>query len=69
MLPNALFKELRPASWHQEALPSAAQTIFRKVFNSAHKKYKDEVIAFRVAWSAVKRKFEKSITGKWIRTC
>ena len=50
----------------RHVLPAAAQTIFRKAFNNAHEKYKDEVIAFKVAWSAVKRKYEKS-GDKWVK--
>jgi cation transport regulator len=44
-------------------LPDDAQTIYREVFNSAWQTYADnprqEEIAHRVAWAAVKRKYRK----------
>ncbi len=53
----------------RNVLPSAAQTIFRKAFNSAYKRYgRDEVRAFRIAWAVVKRSYYKTINGKW-RKC
>jgi cation transport regulator len=36
-------------------LPQHAQTIFLKVFNSAHEQYQNEDTAFKVAWAAVKK--------------
>ena len=43
-----------------ERLPEHAQTIFRKAFNNAYQQYGgDEEIAFRVAWSAVKKNMKK----------
>ncbi len=64
-------------------LPAGAQTIFRKTSNSAHFQYqankvrvakwnsfrsgKNEVIAFKVAWSAVKKVYKKNARGKWVR--
>ena len=51
----------------RRVLPQKAQTLFRKVFNNAHKEYKEEVRAFKVAWAAVKKQFKKDEkTGKWI---
>ena len=47
-------------------LPKKAQTIFLKAFNNAFEKY-DEVIAFKVAWSAVKRSYYKNEEGKWVK--
>ena len=44
-------------------LPDDAQTIYREVFNSAWQTYandlRQEEIAHRVAWAAVKRKYRK----------
>lgn len=48
-------------------LPSGAQTIFRKAFNSAEKQYDSEEKAFKVAWSAVKKKYEKNDDGEWVK--
>jgi len=47
-----------------KGLPSGAQTIFRRAFNSSYPKGED--YAFRVAWSAVKRVYKK-IGDKWVR--
>jgi cation transport regulator len=53
-------------------LPKHAQEIFMEAFNSAYDEYKDrgpqgrEETAFKVAWSAVKKKYEKDEkSGKW----
>lgn len=46
-------------------LPKHAQEIFRAAFNNALKEYKEEEPAFRVAWSAVKRDYEKGEDGNW----
>ncbi|MBI2811232.1 MAG: ChaB family protein, partial [Candidatus Melainabacteria bacterium] len=43
--------------------------IFKEAFNSAYEQYEsdvDEVRAFKIAWSAVKRTYEKK-GGKWVR--
>ncbi len=48
-------------------LPGTAQTMFRKVFNSAHKEYKTEEQAFKVAWAAVKKSYKKDTKGKWVK--
>jgi cation transport regulator len=41
-------------------LPVHAQDIFREAFNDAFERYHgDEPRAFRVAWGAVKRSYEK----------
>lgn len=50
-----------------EHLPEHAQSIFRKAFNSAHEQYKNEEIAFCVAWAAVKKEYEKNQEGAWIK--
>lgn len=43
----------------KNALPAEAQEIWMKAFNSAEKQYEDEEKAFKVAWSAVKKSYEK----------
>lgn len=64
-----------PASL-KDNLPSHAQEIYRKAFNSAWDEYKDsddrrghdsrEETAHKVAWSAVKKDYKKNDnTGKW----
>jgi cation transport regulator len=47
-------------------LPQGGQTIYRKAFNSAEDQYDEEERAHKVAWSAVKKKYEKS-NGEWKR--
>ncbi len=51
-------------------LPTAAQTVYRQAFNHARKTYardaRREEIAHRVAWSAVKRRFQKATDGLWV---
>lgn len=48
-------------------LPYDAQTLYRKVFNSAYEQYDTEVQAFKVAWAAVKKEYEKSEDGMWVK--
>ena len=48
-------------------LPEHAQDIFRTAFNEAHGEYGDEVQAFKVAWSAVEKKYKKDKDGKWVQ--
>ena len=60
----------------RSSLPKSAQEIYKKAFNSAWKEYSDpkkrrgrssrEETAHRVAWSAVKEKYQKSGDG-WKR--
>ncbi len=50
----------------RHALPEHAQSIFRKAFNSAFKEYGTEVQAFKVAWAAVKKIYQKDSSGKWV---
>ncbi|MCB8932886.1 MAG: ChaB family protein [Fimbriimonadaceae bacterium] len=61
----------------RENLPKHAQEIFKEAFNSAVKEYSDpderrnkdddpEEVAFKVAWSAVKEKYEKK-GGEWVK--
>jgi cation transport regulator len=49
----------------KEHVPKHAQEIFRAAFNNALEEYGEEERAFRVAWAAVKRDYEKSDDGKW----
>jgi cation transport regulator len=58
----------------KDNLPQGAQKIYMEAYNSAHEEYKDpdkrrgkeslEEAAAKVAWSAVKKKYEKA-DGKW----
>ncbi len=54
----------------KENLPKSAQTIYMKAFNSAFKQYKDnprqEEISHRIAWKAVKTKYQKK-QDKWVK--
>lgn len=60
----------------RDSLPEHAQEIYREAFNSAWKEYDEprerrgdasrEETAHRVAWSAVKKQYEKS-DGRWRR--
>lgn len=45
-------------------LPKHAQDIFRAAFNSAYAEHKDEEKAFKIAWSAVGKSYEK-VDGEW----
>ncbi|QEI03663.1 CHAB-LIKE2 [Rachiplusia nu nucleopolyhedrovirus] len=47
-------------------LPYHGKRIFMKAFNSAFRYYDSEETAFAVAWSAVKRKYKKNNSGKWV---
>ena len=51
----------------RDNLPAHAQHIYLEAFNNALEEYKhDEERAHRVAWAAVKHKYEKDEkTGKW----
>lgn len=59
----------------KHVLPAHAQDIYKEAFNSAWDEYKDpkdrrddadrEEVAHRVAWSAVKKKYQKSKDGAW----
>jgi cation transport regulator len=60
----------------RENLPDHAQEIYKAAFNSAWNEFKDpearrgdqsrEEAAHKVAWSAVKQKYEKS-DGRWVK--
>ncbi|MGD8407548.1 MAG: ChaB family protein [Thiohalophilus sp.] len=51
-------------------LPKEAQQIYKEAFNNAWEEYSDrsdrEATAHKVAWAAVKKKYEKS-SGKWVK--
>jgi cation transport regulator len=52
----------------RNVLPDHAQDIFKEAFNSAYEEYgggDQEETAFRVAWAAVKQKYEKGADDKW----
>lgn len=59
----------------KNVLPPHAQDIYKEAFNNSYDSYKDESdrrgdasreeVAHRVAWSAVKKKYEKGGDGKW----
>ncbi len=61
----------------KDHLPAHAQEIFLEAFNHAWEQYKDpskrrgdasrEETARRVAWAAVKGKYEKNTQGKWVK--
>lgn len=51
----------------REHLPKHAQEIYRAAYNNAWDEYShDEARAHRVAWAAVKKKYEKDEdSGRW----
>jgi len=59
----------------RSVLPDHAQDIYKEAFNSAYEEYKDptkrrdsadrEEVAHRVAWNAVKQKYQKGDDNKW----
>lgn len=72
-MPYSNISELPAGVKH--VLPHHAQDIYKEAFNSAYDEYKDpadrqgdsdrEEVAHRVAWSAVKKKYQKGDNGKW----
>lgn len=58
-------------------LPNHAQEIYKEAYNSAWDQYKDpedrrgdasrEETAHRVAWNAVKQRYEKGANGDWVQ--
>ncbi len=60
----------------RNSLPEKAQKIFKEAFNNAWSQYSDpekrrgdasqEEVANRVAWSAVKKKYEKK-NDEWVK--
>ncbi|MCQ6265622.1 ChaB family protein [Fictibacillus sp. WQ 8-8] len=51
----------------KDNLPHHAQEIFKEAFNSASDEYKEEETAFKVAWSAVKKKYKKNDNDEWVK--
>lgn len=61
----------------RDNLPKHAQEIYHEAYNSAWEQYKDpddrrgdasrEETAHRVAWAAVKNKYEKNENGNWVQ--
>lgn len=61
----------------KDHLPKHAQDIYREAYNSAWDQYKDaedrrgdasrEEVSHKVAWNAVKEKYEKGSDGDWHR--
>ena len=59
----------------KHVLPAHAQDIYKEAFNNAWDEYKDpddrrddagrDEVAHRVAWAAVKNKYEKGDDDKW----
>lgn len=59
----------------KNVLPEHAQAIYKEAFNNAWDEYKNpdnrrgdadrEEVAHRVAWAAVKKKYEKGQNGEW----
>lgn len=57
-------------------LPRHAQEIYQSAFNNAWEQYKNpsdrrgddsrEETAHKVAWAAVKEKYQKSASGEWV---
>jgi cation transport regulator len=62
-VPYASNEQLPPSV--REHLPPHAQDIFREAFNRAFVQYDDEATVFRIAWAAVKRRYEK-VAGEWV---
>lgn len=54
----------------KDNLPRHAQEIWKEAYNSAHEQYSDQddtqQTAARVAWSAVKNKYNKNDEGEWV---
>jgi cation transport regulator len=48
-------------------LPHHAKEIYKEAFNSASKEYEKEETAHKVAWNAVKTKYEKNSKGEWTK--
>lgn len=66
-MPNTI-NENRPPS-DRDNLPPRAQEIFREAFNHAYAEHdhdpRQEENAFRIAWAAVKQRYEKTRAG-WV---
>jgi cation transport regulator len=66
-MPYSTNEDLPPSVRHH--LPRSAQDIYREAFNHAWLTYarrtRHEEIAHRVAWSAVKRRYQRWPDGTW----
>ena len=66
-MPYAVNADLPPSV--RNHLPEHAQSIFREAFNHAYAEHegdpRQEEAAFRIAWAAVKRGYEK-IGNEWV---
>ncbi|WP_223701555.1 ChaB family protein [Sutcliffiella deserti] len=51
----------------KDNLPKHAQEIYKEAFNSASDQYDEEETAHKVAWSAVKNKYEKNDNDNWVK--
>lgn len=67
-MPYTSNAQLPPSVRH--ALPSHGQDIYRQAFNHAFSAHagdvRQEQIAHRIAWAAVKRSYTK-VSGHWVR--
>lgn len=65
-MPYTSIEDLPPPI--KDNLPKHAQKIFKDAFNRAYHQHggEDEVVAFKIAWAAVKRSYEKK-SGKWVK--
>ena len=51
----------------RDNLPKHAKEIYQEAYNSAEEQYDEEDRRHRVAWSAVKEKYEKvEDSGEWV---
>ncbi|HZX40553.1 MAG TPA: ChaB family protein [Myxococcaceae bacterium] len=50
----------------QHRLPERAQDIFREAFNHCFDRHGDQEHGARMAWSAVKRRYEEMPDGNWV---
>jgi cation transport regulator len=66
LMPYTSIDDLPPPV--RDNLPKQAQRIFKDAFNKAYHQHEgeDEVVAFKIAWAAVKRSYEKK-KGKWTK--
>ncbi len=61
----------------KDNLPKHAQEIYKEAYNNAWDEYKDpkdrqgdasrEEVSHKVAWAAVKNKYEKNDNGDWVK--
>lgn len=50
----------------RHVLPPHGQHIYESAFHNAWTRYKEDEVAHRVAWNAVKRVYERSDKGVWV---